>query len=266
MTVLIYCLAAIAIVLGYIYTITFMTALAASLAGVVVAIAASLVFETSKLALWHIGISSLKTGLLARGIVNITVSLLLVCLSITAIMYSMIIGNATQNAASNAVLDQRAIVQSKVDNLQSAIKETQAVIANCAAQQLLTRCVQPKTQELNELRSELKRVQGDLTSMPTAKVSNDEFWNSIAIAFDTTAENAKTSFIIARSFLLEFLAMFLLALGVILRPSNMLVANANSKQSIAILPTEATDANSNMLLANANSKEPTISKKVGGVY
>jgi hypothetical protein len=113
---------------------------------------------------------------------------------------------------SNGNLNQAAKLESisaRSGGLQQQITAKQAQLSSCNPSHL-TKCVNPRTAELQALQSEFDKIQAAELSQ-SELMANAKFWQQIATATGASVENLQLGLNVLRSALAEIIGLFLFA-------------------------------------------------------
>lgn len=137
-----------------------------------------------------------------KAIAAFVILLILFCLSIGAEAWFLGNGSSKENA-------QLETSSAQFDSLKEQIQSKQAQLALCNPNHL-TKCVNPRTTELNALQDEFNQLQLNQSSKIDA-VANQKFWQQIAKATNTSTENLQLGLDLLRAILQELIGLFLLS-------------------------------------------------------
>jgi hypothetical protein len=143
-----------------------------------------------------------ETGQGSKALFSGIIVALLFALSISAAVFVLTISPAK---------DETLISQSdsKVSSLEKAIADKKAQAAACN-QSYLSKCVNPRTSELNALQEELNAILKQSDTLTEAK-ANQQFWIKAAEYLGTNPNSLQLNFAIARAVLLDLLGLILIS-------------------------------------------------------
>lgn len=128
--------------------------------------------------------------------------LILFALSITATVYFLLASPLKDDAKLQTS-------SNRTQQLQQQIATKQAQLAACNPN-YLTKCVNPRTSELNALQAELSKASVNEESL-SAIQANKAFWQKTAVFAGTDADSLQMYFAIIRGVLLEVIGLALIA-------------------------------------------------------
>lgn len=143
-----------------------------------------------------------ETGQGSKALFSGVIVALLFALSISAAVFVLTISPAKQETLINQS-------DSKQQQLEQAIAAKQTQLSTCN-QNYLTRCVNPRNNELNALQSELSAVMASSKDTLDAK-ANMQFWKKAADYLGTNPNSLQLNFAIARAVLLDLLGIILVS-------------------------------------------------------
>lgn len=134
----------------------------------------------------------------------------LFALVIVAILFALSIMASVWFLVSNPLKEDVALnhASHKTTQIEQAITSKKAAIAACN-QSYVTKCVNPRTQELTALQNEYNEALASESKYSEVEASR-EFWKMSAGAMGTTPENLKMGLALVRSVLLELLGIVLI--------------------------------------------------------
>lgn len=125
----------------------------------------------------------------------------LYCLSMLAATFML------TSHSTSALIEQS---DNRIATLEQAINSKRAELNNCGAG-MLTRCINPRTQELNDLQAQLSTAQNVSKEVIEAK-DRAATWDKLAKTLGTTAEDLQVKLAFARAILLEIIAPIFVSL------------------------------------------------------
>lgn len=138
----------------------------------------------------------------SKTLFSAIIVLVLFCLSISAAVFVLTIAPAKETTVINQT-------DSKTAALEQAISDKKAQLSACN-QTYLTKCVNPRTAELQALQGELSAVLKNADVLLEAK-ANAEFWKKAADYLGTNPNSLQLNFAIARAILLDLLGLILIS-------------------------------------------------------
>jgi hypothetical protein len=128
--------------------------------------------------------------------------MILFALSISAAVFSLTINPARQETSLKQA-------DSQVSTVQNAIAAKQTQLAACNPS-YLTKCVNPRTQELEALQSQLSEMLKQSKDLAEARASA-QFWQKVADYIGTNPNDLQLNFAIARAVVLDLLGLILIS-------------------------------------------------------
>lgn len=99
----------------------------------------------------------------------------------------------------------------QIATLQQAITAKQTQLNACSAG-MMTKCINPRTQELNALQTHLNAIQGGISKEVIEAKNRAATWDKLAKAVGSTAEELQVKLAFARAVLLEIIAPIFVSL------------------------------------------------------
>lgn len=146
----------------------------------------------------------------ARAIPSACIYLLLLILSFAGTIGSLSSENREINDLAKQNSPEYRICQDQLNDLDTQIAYVRKLIDDCSARSIISRCVTPKTAELNDLLAEKKRIQEHMVSMKP-QYSGDELFRRIGDFLGIDPDQAKSLIYLLYSFALDLGAACLLA-------------------------------------------------------
>ncbi|TAK94305.1 hypothetical protein EPO05_06510 [Patescibacteria group bacterium] len=128
--------------------------------------------------------------------------MILFALSISAAVFSLTINPARQETSLKQA-------DSQVSTLQNAITAKQTQLAGCNPS-YLTKCVNPRTAELQALQTQLNELLKQSNALSEARASA-QFWQKAADYLGTNPNDLQLNFAIARAVVLDLLGLILIS-------------------------------------------------------
>jgi fructoselysine-6-P-deglycase FrlB-like protein len=110
--------------------------------------------------------------------------------------------------ASSAIADQS---DKQIATLQQAISDKQTQLNTCSAG-MMTRCINPRTKELNDLQAQLTAAQAGVSPDVIEAKDRAATWDKLAKAVGSTPEELQVKLAFARAILLEIVAPIFVSL------------------------------------------------------
>jgi hypothetical protein len=131
--------------------------------------------------------------------------------SVVAVLFILSIGSETWLLTSGALKNSAQLesVTGKMNSLQNQIADKKAQLALCHPSHL-TKCVNPRTQELQALQAEFDNLQSASVAQ-TSALANQKFWQQLASATGSNVENLQLGLNLLRSALAEIIGLFCIA-------------------------------------------------------
>lgn len=137
-----------------------------------------------------------------KALFSFVIVAILFCLSIGSETWLLMNGHLQDTAKLESVTGRSAALQSQL-----AAKQAQLAACN---PNYLSKCVNPRTAELQALQSESDKIlQAESSQAQT--IANQKFWQQIATATGASVDNLQLGLNLLRSFLAELIGLFLLA-------------------------------------------------------
>lgn len=190
-----------AIVLSLIFSIEFVSNGAAGIA-VLGAVIFCLITEACKVFFTGDLFFYAETEQHSKVFFNAIVVAVLFALSISAAVFSLTIAPTREQAMISDF-------DGKVSRLEQAISDKKEQLAACNPSHV-SKCVNPRTQELTGLENELSKLTAANNELLAAKTSR-AFWQKIADYTGSTPDNLQLNFAVARAVLLDLLGLVLIS-------------------------------------------------------
>jgi hypothetical protein len=149
-------------------------------------------------------------GKMARAVPAFVIYLLLLLLSFAGTMGSLSSENKEINDQAKINSQEYQIINSQIADIDSQIAFVKQTITDCSARSIISKCVTPKTAELNDLLAEKKSLQASLLNLSVA-YAGDELFRRIGEFMGCSADQAKSLIYLLYSFALDLGAACLLA-------------------------------------------------------
>lgn len=190
-----------AIVLSLLFSIEFVSA-GSSGGAIIAAIVFALITEFCKVVLTGDLFYYWETGQGSKTLFSAVIVAILFALFISAAVFCLTIAPSK----NEAIVTQS---DSRIESLNKAIADKQEQIAACN-QSYLSKCVNPRTAELNALQSQLADISKQSDNLTDAK-AQAAFWAKAAEYLGTNPHSLQMNFAIARAVLLDVLGLILIS-------------------------------------------------------
>ena len=171
-------------------------------AGLITAVIFCLVTEFAKVVLTSDCAFYWQTGNGSKALFSAALVAVLFSLSISAAVFVLVLNPTKQETAIKSA-------DSKIQSLEKSIADKQAAVNACNPT-FLTRCINPRTAELNALQTELNAILNQADNLNDAKASA-EFWSKSAKFLGTNPTDLQFNFALARAVLLDLLGLIFIA-------------------------------------------------------
>lgn len=191
----------LAIVLSLIFSIQFVSQ--GNTGGAIIsAIIFCLITEFAKVVFTGDCVYYWETNQGSKALFSAVIVIVLFALSISAAVFVLTISPAKEESLVNQS-------DSRIESLQKSIEDKKAQIAVCNPS-FVSKCINPRTSELNALEGELSTILKQSDSLLDAK-ANQQFWIKASEYLGTNPNSLQLNFAIARAVLLDLLGLIFIS-------------------------------------------------------